>query len=140
MNTKYAIGLLADSVGWILAEVYEDAQMMDALREMIGCELVEIVRPKGLPEGYVMVVDEEGLLKDCPKLNVYGSYLYEMHKHGHPIVGNAAIMKEEPCIDGPSLRWMTMDEAAEINDLLAEMRVKAIVAINSYVYRKAGKD
>jgi len=138
---KYAIVLLADSVGWELVEISEDAEPMDALREMIGCEHLEVVRPNGLPEGYVMIVDEEGLLKGQPKLNVYGSYLYEMHKHGHPIVGNAVIVSEELTDDGPSLRWLYFGEADLINTLMSQMRVKAIVAINTYCYRrKAGKD
>lgn len=63
--------------------------------ENIGCNLVQVVMPYGLQrigllgENYIMVVDEEGLLKDEPKLNVFASTFY-----GSPIYGNAMIVKE----------------------------------------------
>lgn len=61
----------------------------------IGCDLVQVVAPYGLqrlgllPENFIMVVDEEGLLKDKPKLNMFASTFY-----GSPIYGNAMIVKE----------------------------------------------
>lgn len=71
----------------------------------IGCEWVEIVRAKRLPEGLVMVVDEEGLLKPND-INVVGSYLYETDKHGDPIMGNVMILKEIMGPEGPEFAGM----------------------------------
>ena len=59
----------------------------------INCEWIEIVRPRRLKRGFVMIVDEEGLLKPN-RLNCHGSYLYETDKHGQPIVGDVLILKE----------------------------------------------
>jgi len=53
----------------------------------------EIVRPKGLRHPYVFLVNEVGLLQGLPK-NDIGSYLYQSHVHGNPIVGNVIFMKE----------------------------------------------
>lgn len=60
---------------------------------------IEIVHPALLPDPYVMVVNEEGLLEDLP-LNSCGSTLYASFIHGSPIVGNIVIMKEGPTEDG----------------------------------------
>lgn len=59
---------------------------------------MEVVHPRGLKHPYVMIVDEEGLLKKLPA-NIVGCYLYETDKHGYPIVGNIYIAKIEtlPC-------------------------------------------
>ena len=53
----------------------------------------EVVHPKGLPEPYVMIVNEEGLLQQLP-VNLTGSTLYGTAEHGNPIVGRIVIMKE----------------------------------------------
>lgn len=66
--------------------------------QQIGCDMVECVRPRGLPEGMVFFTDEEGLLKDSPKLNLMASYFYGTLEHCQPIVGNCIILRE---VDGP---------------------------------------
>lgn len=68
---------------------------------------IEHVHPKHLPEPYCMIVDEEGLLKEQPVLNLVGSVLYGTPEHGQPIVGDVVIMKDgfdngEPDIVGLS--------------------------------------
>ena len=45
------------------------------------------------------LIDEEGLLKPN-KANLVGCYLYEYHKHGHPIVGNILFVGEKVGNDG----------------------------------------
>lgn len=72
-----------------------------SLNPVIGGPL-EIVRPRGLKRPFVMVVDEEGLLRDRD-LNFVGSILYETHKHGSPIVGDIVLMREEPGPEGYDL-------------------------------------
>lgn len=53
---------------------------------------MENVYPKGLPEEYVMIVDEEGKLKG-KAVNPVGSVLYGSHMHGDYIVGDIVILK-----------------------------------------------
>lgn len=54
---------------------------------------IEIVRPVGLPDPLLMIVNEEGLLRGLD-FNTIASILYGIQHHGQPIVGNAVIMKE----------------------------------------------
>lgn len=54
---------------------------------------IEVVHPKGLPDPFCMVVNDEGLLLGLP-LNLLGSVLYESFRHGNPIVGNIVLCKE----------------------------------------------
>ena len=56
-------------------------------------ETIEVVHPKGLPDPFCMVVNEEGLLHGLP-LNLFGCILYDTVRHGNPIVGNIVILKE----------------------------------------------
>ena len=70
----------------------------EALGEIVG-GYIETVHPYMLPSPYLMIVNEEGLLKDLP-LNESGSTLYGTGIHGQPIVGNIVIMKEGPDEDG----------------------------------------
>lgn len=65
--------------------------LYDIVRNTID-GFMENVYPKGLPEGYVMIVDDEGKLKGKP-INQVGSYLYQSHIHGDPIVGDVVILK-----------------------------------------------
>lgn len=55
-----------------------------------GC--FECVRPRGLPEPYVMLVNDEGLIQHLP-MNLFGSFLYGTFGHGQPIVGDVILMK-----------------------------------------------
>ena len=54
---------------------------------------IEVVHPKGLPDPFCMVVNEEGLLHGLP-INLFGCILYDTVRHGNPIVGNIVILKE----------------------------------------------
>lgn len=86
--------------------------------DTIGVDWIEIVHPRRLPEGFVMVVDEMGLMKDNAVLNPVGSWFYETDKHGDPIVGNVLIMKEIPGDEGPECSGMDGDDINRIFDLL----------------------
>ena len=86
--------------------------------KQIGCEWVELVRPKRLADGYIMLVDEVGLMKDRPTVNVAGSWLYETDIHGQPIVGDALILREIYGDDGPEFAPMDEEVAKEfVKDL-----------------------
>ena len=86
-----------------------------SIREELGGHL-EIVRPRRLKQPLCMIVDEEGLLKKLP-VNLMGSYLYETDKHGHPVVGDIIIMKEQMTIDGIELIGLS---AQDISDFMQE--------------------
>lgn len=61
----------------------------------IGADLVEVVRivPElGVPKGIVMLVDEEGLLKEKPVCNPVASCFYGTLNHGHPIMGDVLLI------------------------------------------------
>ena len=86
--------------------------------KQIGCDMIEIVPVRALYqlnekcEDYVMIVDEEGLLKDKPKLNIYASVLY-----GSPIYGNAVIVKDI----GEDFDGLEEKDHAEIAGTFAEL-------------------
>lgn len=86
--------------------------------KQIGCDMIEIVPIRALIqlnekcENYTMIVDEEGLLKDKPKLNIYASVLY-----GSPIYGNAIIVKDL----GEDFGGLEEDDHAELAGTMAEL-------------------
>ena len=101
-----------------IVDVPEDAGW-EWMRSQINCEWIEFTHPRRLAEGYTMIVDEEGLLKDW-ELNVHGSWLYQTDIHGQPIAGDVLIMKEEYGDDGLECRGMTQDEADALVAILTE--------------------
>ena len=85
----------------------------DWIARSIDCEWVEIVRPKRLEKGYVIVCDEEGALH--PNfINVAASWLYETDKHGEPIVGHVMILREVMGPEGPEFAGMSDEDAEEL--------------------------
>ena len=108
------------------------SDLMATLRDKIGCEYVEVVHPEGLPGPYLMIVDEEGLMKDRPSLNVIASYLYGTHKHGQPIVGNAVIVKEVITGEGYDLSWLTESEELAIERKLEGIWAEAVITLSAY--------
>jgi hypothetical protein len=96
----------------------EDARLLPFCYSEIGCDCIEIVRPDGLKEPYVMIVDEEGLLKDKPRLNCIASYLYGTQNHGQPIVGKVLIMKTVETEEGEDIAWLDYGEALAIMNAL----------------------
>ena len=71
------------------------------LQNIVG-GYIEIVRPRGLPWPFCMIVDEEGRLKR-KAINEIGSALYQAGQHKEPIVGDIAIVKEVETKEGPSI-------------------------------------
>lgn len=89
-----------------LAVVEKAADGMEAIGNVLGDALPEFVYPVGLPEGYVMVVDDMGFQKGLP-YNPLASALYGLVSGGE-IVGPALILKLTE--DGDS-SLLTGDEA-----------------------------
>ena len=82
-------------------EALEVHPKWDSFAHKIGCEYIEqvsIMNPKYKMTGkpYVMLVDEEGLMKEDFVLNPVASFLYDTMKHGNPIVGNVLVVGVGP--------------------------------------------
>ena len=86
-----AIKVTTDNVISLVDVAENGHPLYEIVRDTIG-GYMENVYPKGLPEEYVMIVDEEGKLKGYP-VNPIGCYLYQSHIHGDAIVGNVIILK-----------------------------------------------
>lgn len=83
----------------------------------IGCSCIETVHPRRLPNPYVMIIDESGLLKELP-VNPLASVLYETDRHGWPIFGTALLMKEAITIDGPDIVSLDEDDIEAIKAII----------------------
>ena len=96
-------------------EIVDIAEPIDLqqLGQLIGADYVEIVKANRLPDGYVMIVDEDGKLKEN-EVNKPCSFLYGADYHGDPIVGNALILQETYGLQGPELAGLEEDDAAVI--------------------------
>ena len=105
----YVIKLNSDNTIEIIE--FPEGREFSWYSEQIGCEWIEIVRPKY--SKYVLIVDEEGKLKDN-HINLFASSMYGTFEHGDPIVGTCILMKED-FVDGePDLVGMTYDEALKV--------------------------
>jgi len=111
-----------------IVEKRPDQGLLDFCYQNIGCQYVETVHPRYLQEPYILVIDEEGRLKDKPMVNFIASYLYGTHEHRQPIVGNALVMKLGMTDEGPDI--MPLDEA-EARQVEESMR-----KISNIAYRK----
>lgn len=78
---------------------------------------IEIVRPAGLPHPLVMIVNEEGLLRDLPE-NKTGCCLYQTFLHGIPILGNIVIMKFMDTPDGKDVTGLSDDDIQALMPML----------------------
>ena len=81
---------------------------------------IETVRPRGLDRPYMMLINEEGLLHDLP-LNTVGSYFYQTHLHGHPIVGNIILMKDGYRCGERDIVGLEEDEAEKLMDMVLKL-------------------
>lgn len=91
----------------------DDKIDLSKIAKALGFEWCELVRPVGLKGKFVMIVDEEGLLKDNPVPNLVGSYWY-----GATIAGNLMVLKEVMGDEGPELSGLTDKECEEVFDFL----------------------
>ncbi len=85
---------------------------------------IEIVRPGGLKKPFVMIVNEEGLIKELP-VNVVGSLMYGTPVHGSPIVGNIVIMKEGWTDEGKDLLGLSDEEVVTLTNELVSLFQRA---------------
>lgn len=94
-----------------IIDVPQQKSLLNWCYIQLGCGMIENVYPRGLEDPYMMVVDEEGLLKDRPVINFLASYLYGTQKHGHPIVGTVLVMQRVLTYDGPDIGGIPEEEA-----------------------------
>jgi hypothetical protein len=81
----------------------------------------ENVHPRRLPDKYIMIVNEEGLIIGLSE-NAIGSYLYETDKHGSPIVGNIIFLKNGMFCGEPDVVGLSDEEADELMTLLERLK------------------
>lgn len=95
------------------------ATLYEGLEAVIG-GYVEIVRPKGLPYPYCMVVNETSCLLPHPKPNLYGCHWYGTAEHGDPIMGTVVLLKESGAGEDRALTGLTEDDIAFLNRAIAD--------------------
>lgn len=124
---KYAVKLNVNGTADII-EV-PDQRNWTWYPQQIGCEYFENVYPRGLEKPFMMIVDEQGLLKEKPVINFYASWLYETHKHGSPIVGDVLIMKQIMNEDGLDIGGLEKSEAEVIHRKASREFFSAFAAV-----------
>lgn len=97
-----------------------NSQLSNKIRETVGGWL-EVVNPEGLKRPYVMLVDEEGLLKE-KYVNLLGTELYNVDDvHFRLIVGTVVIVKEVMTHEGPDLKVLTNADCLEVFKILTNL-------------------
>ena len=102
-----------------------DSDTLHGMQKLVGGGFIEIVRPKLLPRDWVMVVDDEGKLKDYP-VNLLGTILY--NSPWDTINGDLFLCREDmvPDEEGfmqPDLVGLTDEQA---NDCINRFIPKAL--------------
>ena len=91
----------------------EAGSTLGAMQRAIG-GYIEVVRPKNLRSPYLIVCDEDGVIKNL-EVNVVGTLLY-----GAPIVGDIIIMKSGVRNGEPDIVGMGDEEATDLaNELIS---------------------
>lgn len=111
-------GLVVTTENEVLVKEF-DQPLNESIGEVVG-GYIEIVHPRGLAYPFTMIVNEEGLMQDLP-LNLVGSYLYEAHKHGHPIVGNIVIMAEGMTPSGYDITGLPDDAIESLKNQISQI-------------------
>lgn len=81
----------------------------------IDCGTIDIVHT--VLEGKCLVVDDEGLFKEEPAVNMPASLLYGFLEHGQPIVGNALLCKDSYTPEGTETVGLSHDEALAVLEI-----------------------
>ena len=119
-------GILITTDGKVSVEEYDDP-LYKTVGEAVG-GYIEVVLPRGLRKPYLMIVNEDGLNLGLP-VNTIGSLLYGTQEHGHPIVGNAVVMKEGKRLGEPDIVGITLDDnvLADLLTLRARARMEGLL-------------
>ena len=106
-----------------------DDGLLRFLYERIGCESIEVVRYRRVPE-LLGIVDEEGALK-LNQINIIGMLLYDFPLMGNMVIGQQVTRDGEPDIGGfdtvieaqkaaAHIHMLTHERAAHIKQLMEE--------------------
>lgn len=78
---------------------------------------IEVVRPAGLFNPYLMIVNDDGYHLKLPK-NFFGSKVYGTELHGHPIRGDIVILKDGFTNGVPDIVGLTNEDLLLFKGLL----------------------
>lgn len=104
-----------------IVEKKPDQGLLDFCYQNIGCQYVETIHARYLQEPYILMIDEEGRLKDKPSINFIASYLYGTHEHHEPIVGNVLVMKLGMTDEGPDILPLDEAEARQVEESMRKI-------------------
>ena len=99
-----------------------DDDSLDFYYKHIECDLIDIVQPYAVREeldkcnDLILIVDDEGALKNNPKLNIFASLVC-----GQPIYGNALVAKEQARDDGLYTVGLNMRDVKEFENALSRL-------------------
>lgn len=130
---EYGVKLSCCGLMIELVERQDGESVLDFCYRVIGCNTIDIVAPQNLDDKYCMVVDDEGLCADQPRLNAFASYLYGAHVHGQPIVGNAVLMKNHRDDDGVSTIWLDKAEASALAASIGNSVLSVVSELNDAI-------
>lgn len=92
MTSENKIYLKISTSGLMEFRTLDDRDLNDQIHDELGGSFYEIVRPRSLGHKFLMLRDDEGLLKGMP-INDVASELYGTRIHGCPICGDVLIMR-----------------------------------------------
>ena len=90
--TEKVIVITTDNTISIKELEVKSGLILEGLQKIVG-GFIENVRPMNLEDPLMFVCNEDGLLLELP-VNLVGSLLYGTPQHGHPIVGDIAIVQQ----------------------------------------------
>ena len=99
MTSENKIYLKISTSGLMEFRTLDDRDLNEQIHDELGGAFYEIVRTRSLGHKFLMLCDDEGLLKGLP-INDVASELYGIRVHGCPIVGDVLIMREYMDEDG----------------------------------------
>lgn len=124
----------------------KDEDKLGFYYDTLDIDCIDIVKPYGMEEvakmydlksllgKFSLVVDDEALLKEEPKLNVIASLLYGVDSHNQPLFGDVMVVKDEETEDGIDSVGMSDGEA-----MLLQVAINSLIDMHNEKV-KEGKD
>ena len=111
-NKTYSVLLPADGLPKVVE--FKGKDNLNFFYDELDCEFIDIVNTT--MKDVCLVVDDEGLLKEAPKVNVIASLLYGVQQHGQPIVGDAMLCSQyyDPVDMGLATGGFNIETAAKL--------------------------
>lgn len=115
MKKQYAVYLPVVGEPQVI-EFKAKEEGLDFYYKTIHCDTIDIVNTT--EQGYCLVVDDEGLFKETPHVNLLASIMYGVMSHGQPIVGDALLCADEVTEDGVETVGFAKEKASHIAEML----------------------